>query len=98
MNRATRVQYSGAMGKGTGKAPPRKRRRNGALANKRAADLHARTVAPTIRRLRAAEIVSHRDLADELNRRHVPTAKGPRSGLGRLRPRRRRRVRERRVK
>jgi hypothetical protein len=59
------------MGKGTGKAPPRKRRRNGALANKRAADLHARIVAPTIRRLRAAEIVSHRDLADELRAREA---------------------------
>ena len=48
----------------------------GALAGKRAADLRALTLVATIREVRAAGFVSRRTLADELNRRGVPTARG----------------------
>jgi hypothetical protein len=64
------------MGDGTRQAPPRKRRYDGALANKRAADQYARMTAPIIRRLRASGIVSQRCLADALNQHHVATARG----------------------
>jgi recombinase len=54
-------------------------RRNGtpgALAGKRAADARARALATTIRELRAAGFISRRALADQLNRRRIPTARG----------------------
>jgi hypothetical protein len=45
-----------------------------ALTNKRAADFRAAALASTIRELMAAGFVSQRELADELNRRGIPTA------------------------
>jgi DNA-binding HxlR family transcriptional regulator len=44
--------------------------------HKRAADSRARALASTIRKLMAAGFVSRRTLADELNRRGIPTARG----------------------
>ena len=49
---------------------------HGALANKRAADSRARALVSIIRELGAAGFVSRRALADELNRRGIPTARG----------------------
>ena len=48
----------------------------GPLAGKRAADARAHALAPTIRKLMAAGSLSRRALADELNRRRIPTARG----------------------
>jgi Recombinase len=53
-------------------------RHPGALANKQAADSQALALATTIRELRAAGFLSRRTLADELNRRRIPTARGGR--------------------
>ena len=50
--------------------------RRGALANKWAADAHALALLPTIRTLMAAGFVSQRELANELNRRGIATARG----------------------
>lgn len=47
-----------------------------ARENKAAAKAHAASLAPLVRELRAAGIVSVRAVADELNRRKVPTARG----------------------
>ena len=52
--------------------------RGGPLASKRAADARARALASTLRELRAAGFVSRRSLADELNRRKIPTVRGGR--------------------
>jgi hypothetical protein len=49
---------------------------HGALANKRAADSRARALVSIIRELGAAGFVSRRALADQLNRRGIPTAHG----------------------
>jgi Recombinase len=49
---------------------------SGPLAGKRAADSRAHALAPTIRKLMAAGSLSRRALADELNRRLIPTARG----------------------
>jgi hypothetical protein len=54
------------------------RGKHGALANKRAADSRARALASTISELRAAGFISRCGLADELNRRGIPTARGGR--------------------
>ena len=54
----------------------RGRREHTASKNKRAADSRAAALASTIRKLMAAGFVSHRELADELNRRGIPTALG----------------------
>jgi hypothetical protein len=43
---------------------------------KRAADARAETVAPTIAQLLAAGVVSLTAIAEELNHRQVPTARG----------------------
>ena len=51
---------------------------NGALANKRAAESRALALLATIRKLMAAGFVSQRELANELNRRGIPTARGGR--------------------
>src|SRR5258707_14886431 len=59
-----------------GEASSRSRRIHGALANKRAADSRANALVPTIRELRAAGFISRRALADQLNRRRIPTARG----------------------
>ena len=61
-----------------GEASSRSRRIHGALANKRAANSRASALVPTIRELRAAGFISRRALADELNRRRTPTARGGR--------------------
>jgi Recombinase len=63
-----------------GKASSRSRRgiRGGPLVIKRAADARANALAPTLRKLRAAGFVSRQALADELNRRRIPTARGRR--------------------
>jgi Recombinase len=62
-----------------GKASSRTRGiRGGPLVIKRAADAHARALASTLRKLRAAGFVSRQALADELNRRRIPTARGGR--------------------
>ena len=48
------------------------------MAGKRAPDACALALLPTIRRLIAAGFVSHRGLANELNRRGIPAAAGGR--------------------
>ena len=50
----------------------------GALAGKRAADSRARALVQIIQELRAVGVISRRALADELNRRKIPTARGRR--------------------
>ena len=52
--------------------------RKGALANRRRADARALALLPTIQKLMAAGFVSHRGLANELNRRGMPGAAGGR--------------------
>jgi|SRR5580700_5524587 hypothetical protein len=59
-----------------GEGSSRRRGRHRALANKRAADSRARTLATTIRELKAAGFVARRVLVEELNRRRIPTARG----------------------
>lgn len=51
---------------------------HGALANKRAADFRALDLVSTVREAMAAGFISRRALAEELNRRGIPTAKGGR--------------------
>jgi hypothetical protein len=55
-----------------------KRGGHSALANKQAADSHARALVSIIREVMAAGFVSRRSLAGELNRRGIPTARGGR--------------------
>jgi hypothetical protein len=62
----------------SGETSSRSRAIHSALANKRAADSRARALVSTIRELWAAGFVSRRALADELNRRAIPTARGGR--------------------
>ena len=57
-----------------GKTPHRRRRLHGKLA----ADSRAHALVPVIRELRAAGFISRRSLANELNRRGIPTARGGR--------------------
>ena len=64
------------MKQGRGRTSSHRRAIPGPLAGKRAADSRARALASTIRKLMAAGFVSRRTLADELNRRGVPTARG----------------------
>jgi hypothetical protein len=52
--------------------------RKGALANRQRADARAFALLPTIQKLMAAGFVSHRGLANELNRRGMPGAAGGR--------------------
>ena len=61
-----------------GKTSPGRRGVLGPLANKRAADHRANALASTLRELRAAGFVTRQSLADELNRRKIPTARGGR--------------------
>jgi hypothetical protein len=58
------------------RSPIRQDRHPGASANKRSAESHALALVPTIRKLLAAGSVSRHALADELNRRGIPTARG----------------------
>jgi recombinase len=55
-----------------------KRGARGRLANKRAADHRANALAPTLIEIQAAGFMARRALADELNRRGIPTARGGR--------------------
>jgi hypothetical protein len=55
-----------------------KRGARGRLANKRAADHRANALAPTLSEIQAAGFMARRALADELNRRGIPTARGGR--------------------
>jgi hypothetical protein len=64
------------MKKSRGVTSSRRRRARGALAGRRAADARARALASTLRELKAAGFISRRALADELNRRGIPTARG----------------------
>ena len=59
-----------------GKTSSRWRGIRGVVAGKRAAEARARALASTLRELRAAGFISRRALADELNRRGIPTARG----------------------
>jgi hypothetical protein len=59
-----------------GKTSSRWRGIRGAVAGKRAAEARARALASTLRELRAAGFISRRALADELNRRGIPTSRG----------------------
>jgi hypothetical protein len=61
-----------------GEASSRRRGIHGASANKRPADIRARALASTLRELEAAGFKTRRALADELNRRGIPTALGGR--------------------
>ena len=70
-----------------GKTSSRSRAVRAALKNKRAAEERAAALAPTIRKLMAAGFVSQRALAEELNRRGIPTGGGDswhRTSLGRM--------------
>jgi hypothetical protein len=67
--------HDGSMVQVRGEASSRRRGIHGALAVKRAADAHARALVSTLRELRAAGFISRRALADELNRRGIPTAR-----------------------
>jgi Recombinase len=62
----------------SGGASSRRRGVHTALQNKQAAEERAAALASTIRKLMAASIVSQRALADELNRRKIPTARSGR--------------------
>ena len=64
------------MKQGRGRTSSHRRAIHGPSAVKGAADSRARALASTIRKLMAAGFVSRRTLADELNRRGVPTARG----------------------
>jgi hypothetical protein len=46
------------------------------LANKRAADRHAKVLALIIREIRSAGYTTHRDISEELNRLKVATTRG----------------------
>jgi hypothetical protein len=48
------------------------------MAGKKVAAARARALLPTIRELRAAGFISRQAMADELNRRKIPTARGGR--------------------
>ena len=62
------------------KTSSRRRRKGnrGPMAGKKAADARARALLPTIRKLMAAGFISRQAMADELNRRKTPTARGGR--------------------
>jgi hypothetical protein len=61
-----------------GKTSSRRRGIRGGEASKRAADSRARALVPTVRKLKAKGFVSHRALADELNRKRIPAPHGGR--------------------
>ena len=64
------------MGTGHNGGSSRKRGGHGALANKQAADLYAKSLDRTIRQLKTAGHTTARALSEELARRQVPTARG----------------------
>ena len=68
--------HDGSMEPVRGETSPGRRGIHGALANKRAADSRALALVSIIRELMASGFVSRRALAEELNRRGIPTAHG----------------------
>ena len=68
--------HDGPMERVRGETSSRRRGIHGALANKHAADSRARALALTLRELIAAGFASRLALADELNRRGIPTSRG----------------------
>jgi Recombinase len=68
--------HDGLMEQGRGEASPGKRGVRGALANKLEADFRAHALVSIIRELMASGFVSRRALAEELNRKGIPTAHG----------------------
>jgi hypothetical protein len=58
------------------KPAPRKRGGHGAASNKRAANLYAKSLPPTISELRAAGHTTPRAISDELSKRKIPAARG----------------------
>src|SRR3979490_2705200 len=68
--------HDGPMEQVSGVTSSRGRGVHSASTNKRAADSRAAALASTIRQLMAAGFVSQRELASELNRRGIPTARG----------------------
>ena len=68
--------HDGPMEPVRGETSPGRRGTHGALANKRAANSRANALASTLRELKAAGFISRRALAEELNRRGIPTALG----------------------
>jgi hypothetical protein len=61
-----------------GKEASGRRGIRGGAASKRAADSRARALASTVRKLKAKGFISHRALADELNRKGIPAPHGGR--------------------
>jgi hypothetical protein len=61
-----------------GKTSSRRRGIRGGEAGKRAADSRARALLPTASKLKARGFVSHRALAEELNRKGIPAPRGGR--------------------
>jgi hypothetical protein len=59
-----------------GKTPSRRRGIRGGAEGKRAADSRAHALVPTVRELKAKGFVSHRALANELNRKGIPAPRG----------------------
>src|SRR3982074_2579991 len=64
------------MVKAQGMPPSRRRGGHGPLANKRAADRHAKALAATIQEIRRAGYTTRQDICDELNRLEAPTGRG----------------------
>ena len=58
---------------------------NSGQASKRAADVRAKALAPTIAKLRKAGFVSIRAITRELSEREIPTPRGSRWYRGRVR-------------
>jgi hypothetical protein len=72
----SRSGHDGPMERVRGETSPSRHGMHGALAVKRAADSRALALTSTIRKLMADGFVSQRALADELNRRGIPTGLG----------------------
>src|SRR5882757_4170154 len=71
----SRSGHDGPMERVRGESSPSRHGMHGALAVKRAAESRAAALASTIRKL-LADGLPQRELADELNRREIPTALG----------------------
>jgi hypothetical protein len=61
-----------------GKTSSRRRGIRGGAAAKKAANARAPALVPTVRKLKARGFISQRTLADELNRKGIPTLRGGR--------------------
>jgi hypothetical protein len=78
LRRASKPCHDGPMEQVRGETSSRMRGIPGGLASKRAADRRAPALVSTIRKLKSKGFVSHRALADELNRKGIPAARGGR--------------------